>query len=75
MSYLDFNKLVRELCVLSKDPVPCYSVINDMFLTIDARKDQVIDSQEWDSAFGGLLQMGPKVSVKATDLTYWESSA
>ena len=43
MTYLDFDALIRELCKLSKTPVPCYSIIKDMFDTIDTRHDQIID--------------------------------
>lgn len=43
MTYLDFDSLIRELCKLSKAPVPCYSIIKDMFDTIDTRHDQIID--------------------------------
>lgn len=39
MTYLDFDKLIRELCKLSKIAVPCYSVIKDMFDTIDGKTD------------------------------------
>jgi len=39
MSFLDFDKLIRELQRLSKEPMPCYSVIKDMYDTIDTRHD------------------------------------
>lgn len=39
MSFLDWNKLVRELCALAKENVPCYSTIKDLFDTIDTRHD------------------------------------
>jgi len=74
MSYLDWSNLITELCRLSKEPVPCYSVIKDMFDTIDTRHDQMIDVNEWNAAFGGILSTGPKVSVRPTNLTYWENS-
>lgn len=73
MSYLDFDSLIRELCKLSKAPVPCYSIIKDMFDTIDTRHDQIIDQYEWNEAFGGILTVGPKVTVKPTRLTHWEN--
>lgn len=75
MSYLDFDALIRELAHLSKTPVPCYQVIKDMFDAVDSRHDFVIDQQEWNSAFGSILSTGPKVSVKPTNLTFWESSS
>lgn len=73
MTFLDFDKLIRELCRLSITPVPCYSVIKDMFDTIDMKNDQLLDVAEWNETFGGILSTGPKVSVKATPLTYWEN--
>lgn len=73
MTYLDFDALIRELCKLSKTPVPCYSIIKDMFDTIDTRHDQIIDQYEWNEAFGGILTVGPKVTVKPTRLTHWEN--
>jgi hypothetical protein len=36
LTFLDWDKLIRELCRLSKTPIPCYSVIKDMFDTIDS---------------------------------------
>lgn len=74
MTFLDWDKLIRELCTLAKEPVPCYSIIKDMYDTIDTRHDQVIDKDEWNAAFGGILNVGPKVSVKPTRLTHWENS-
>ena len=44
-----------------------------MFDTIDKRHDQIIDQYEWNEAFGGILTVGPKVSVKPTRLTHWEN--
>jgi len=73
MTYLDWDGLIRELCKLSKEPIPCYSIIKDMFDTIDKRHDQIIDQYEWNEAFGGILTVGPKVSVKPTRLTHWEN--
>lgn len=73
MTYLDWDKLIRELCKLSLTPVPCYSVIKDMFDTIDTKHDQILDVSEWNQTFGGILSTGPKVSVKATPLTFWEN--
>ena len=73
MTYLDFDALIRELCKLSKTPEPCNSIIKDMFDTIDTRHDQIIDQYEWNEAFGGILTVGPKVTVKPTRLTHWEN--
>jgi hypothetical protein len=39
LTYLDFDKLVRELSRLSKEACPCYSVIKDLFDAIDLKKD------------------------------------
>ena len=74
MTYLDWDQLIRKLSELSKEAVPCYSVIKDMFDTIDTALDQIIDVNEWNAAFGGILSTGPKVSVKPTVLTFWEHS-
>lgn len=52
LDYLDFDKLVREISALAKEPVPCFSVIRDMFDTIDFRGDQQLDDKEWKRAFG-----------------------
>ena len=73
MTYLDFDSLIRKLCKLSKQPIPCYSIIKDMFDAIDTRHDQVIDTHEWNQAFGGILTVGPTLSVKPTRLTHWET--
>lgn len=73
LTFLDWDKMIRELCKLSKTPVPCYSVIKDMFDTIDKKHDQILDRDEWNETFGGILTTGPKVAVKATNLTHWES--
>ena len=72
-TFLDWDKMIRELCRLSKTPVPCYSVIKDMFDSIDKKHDQILDRDEWNETFGGILTTGPKVAVKATPYTYWES--
>jgi hypothetical protein len=55
MTVIDFDKLVNALMNLARKPVPCYSVIKDMFDALDRNKDQVIDPQEWQLAFGGLV--------------------
>jgi len=39
MTYLDWDQLIRKLSELSKEPVPCYSVIKDMFDAIDTALD------------------------------------
>ena len=46
-----------------------------MFDAIDVRHDALIDHQEWKAAFGGILTVAPKTSVKATHLTFWENTA
>jgi len=74
LSYLDFDKLVRELARLSLEPVPCYSVIKDLFDAIDTKKDQVIDKIEWNNAFGAVEITDMKLVVKATPLAFWENS-
>ena len=73
MTYLDFDRLVRELARLSNTPVPCYSVIRDMFDTIDTLKDTVIDENEWKNTFGGIFFGDKKMTVAPTSLSYWET--
>ena len=75
MTYLDFDRLVRELSRLSNKPVPCYNVIRDMFDAIDIHHDAVIDEKEWKNAFGGIFFGDKKMTVTATSLTFWETSA
>jgi|APSaa5957512535_1039671.scaffolds.fasta_scaffold27476_5 hypothetical protein len=55
LTYLDFDRLVRELAKLSNTSVPCYAVINDMFDCIDVDKDTFISEKEWTNAFGGIF--------------------
>jgi hypothetical protein len=75
MSVLDLDKLVNALMKLAKKPVPCYAVIKDMFDALDRNKDQVLDPEEWLSAFGG-LRVVPETSAPSskTVLTAWEQS-
>ena len=65
---------MRELSGLSKEPVPCYAVINDMFDAIDSAHDQVIDLREWKQAFGALPTASSKVGGKAKPYVSWENS-
>jgi hypothetical protein len=55
MTLLDFDKLVKALMKLANKNSPCYSVIKDLFDAIDRGKDQIIDPQEWNLSFGGLV--------------------
>ena len=61
---MDFDKLIRKLCKLSNEKVPCYTVIKDMFDAIDMRKDAQLDLQEWNVAFGGVETKDPKISIR-----------
>jgi esterase/lipase len=74
LSYLDFDKLVRELYKLAKEEVPCYSVIKDLFDAIDTNKDQIIDVEEWHKIFGNVTTTDRRLTVKSTPLSYWENS-
>lgn len=65
LTYLDFDKMIREISKLAKEPVPCFSVIRDMFDTIDFRGDQQLDEKEWHKAFGNKPQDAIKVTIKA----------
>jgi len=68
MSYLDFDRLVRELARLSNTAVPCYNVIRDMFDAIDVEHDAVIDENEWKNAFGGIFFGDKKMTFTPTTL-------
>jgi len=74
LTYLDFDRLVRELSRLSSETCPCYTVIKDLFDFIDAKKDQVVDDQEWRDAFGNIETDDRKLVIKNTPLLQWESS-
>ena len=62
---------MRELYKLAKEPIPCYSVIKDLFDTIDVNKDQLIDIDEWNKMFGEVAGTDLKLTVKSTPLTSW----
>ena len=64
----------EQLSQLSNEPVPCYSVINDMFDAIDTAHDQVIDLREWRQTFGSLVASSSKVAGRANLSLNWENS-
>ena len=74
LTYLDFDKLIRELSRLSKEDCPCYSVIKDLFDAIDTKKDQVLDIEEWKAAFGAVETTDRRLVVKNTPFVIWENS-
>ena len=47
MTFSDFNLLVVEMCKASKQLVPSYTVIKDLFDAVDIKKDGHIDLKEW----------------------------
>jgi len=46
-----------------------------MFDAVDSQHDAVIDENEWKQAFGGIFNGDKKMTVTATTLSYWETSA
>lgn len=53
---------------------PTYSIIKDLFDTIDIRKDGVIDLNEWEQTFGGIKEGSKSLTIRATPLSTWEHS-
>lgn len=68
--------MIREISKLAKEPVPCFSVIRDIFDTIDFRGDQQLDEKEWKKAFGNNPKDAIKVTIKAQvdPHSNWETS-
>lgn len=51
LSFANFNDLIKMLSALSKQQVPPFSIIKDMFDEIDINKDGEIDLKEWNQTF------------------------
>jgi Ca2+-binding EF-hand superfamily protein len=51
LTYAQFNKLIAALCTLSREDVPSFSIIKDLFDFIDIRRDGIIDMSEWMQSF------------------------
>lgn len=51
LSFNAFTILVQRLSELSREPVPAFPVIKDLFDIIDIRKDGVLDMREWLNTF------------------------
>jgi Ca2+-binding EF-hand superfamily protein len=51
LSFNAFTSLVQRLSELSREPVPAFPVIKDLFDIIDIRKDGVLDMREWLNTF------------------------
>lgn len=51
LNFEDFVSLMNKLCELSKESLPSYTVLRDLFEIIDMRKDGVLDLKEWLSTF------------------------
>ncbi|CAG9314254.1 unnamed protein product [Blepharisma stoltei] len=51
LSFEAFVNLMTKLCKLSKDQIPSFTVLRDLFEIIDLRKDGVLDVKEWISTF------------------------
>ncbi|KAL4439089.1 hypothetical protein ABPG74_008864 [Tetrahymena malaccensis] len=51
LTFNQFTELVKKLCQMSKQELPSFAIIKDLFQIIDTRKDGVIDQQEWVQTF------------------------
>jgi len=64
LTFSNFNDLIVELSKLSKEDVPPFGIIKDMFDEIDIRKDGEIDPHEWNQTFIALQEGDKKFSLK-----------
>lgn len=51
MKYQDFRKFMDKLFQMANEPLPSFSLLKDLFSTIDIRKDGIIDLNEWCQTF------------------------
>lgn len=51
MTYSQFSKLIIKLHQLSRDDIPAFPIIKDLFDFIDIRRDGIIDMTEWMQSF------------------------
>ena len=51
LTFNNFTELIQRLCELSREPVPAFPVIKDLFDIIDIRKDGFLDMREWLNTF------------------------
>ena len=63
-----------KLSELAGERQPSYSIIKDLFDTIDIRKDGIIDLTEWQQTFGYIAEGDNKLTIRATPLSTWENS-
>ncbi len=59
---------------MAQERAPAYSIIKDLFDTIDIRKDGIIDLNEWQQTFGGVEGGDNKLTIKPTALSSWENT-
>ena len=64
LTFSNFNELIKELSRLSKEEIPPFSIIKDMFDEIDIRKDGVIDQHEWNQTFLSIQEGDKRFSLK-----------
>ena len=64
LTFANFNDLIRELSALSKQEIPPFSIIKDLFDEIDIRKDGEIDFKEWNQTFIGVQNGDKKFSLR-----------
>ena len=51
MKFDEFNNLLKNLSIFSKEEMPSFVIIKDLFDYIDMRKDGAIDIHEWMQSF------------------------
>lgn len=59
---------------MANEKTPTYSVIKDMFDTIDIRKDGIIDLHEWQQSFGRVADDPNKLEAPSSAMGNWENS-
>lgn len=77
LAFSEFNRLVARVHELANEKTPAYSVIKDLFETIDIRSDGVLDMDEWQQTFGrvyGAVASAPKLSMQPSSTVMWENS-
>jgi hypothetical protein len=54
MSYDEFNEFLAYISGATKEPLPAFSIIQDLFDFIDIKKDGYIDLNEWVQTFNNI---------------------
>ena len=59
---------------LANEKPPVFSVVKDLFETVDIRKDGVIDLAEWQQAFGRVHGAEGRLSLRPAASEKWENT-